>query len=690
MSQSKKTEIVIDIFYNVYQYNLAKNINYYLNAKNIATHLITDINEMLFYNKNLKYKHNILFILSYSRLNPNIHAVLKDSKYVIFQLENLIENVNIHKYIELFKHAMYIYDYNSYNIKYYSDFIKPKINIFKPPIYTKDTIDILFYGTLNERRNKILSDLKKKFNITVVTNVFGEPLNELIKRSKIILNISYYNNSLLETTRLNECIQFNSIIISETPKLNHDDIYKDKVIFIHPIVGDYTEISYHIEQIQKKNYIVKDINDQFNQTLNRTIMNYFNEQKYKLLFHKINLKCVRPKPMDYKIDQYELYSKKLFAHLHCYDISQFTNIYDYYVFDLSKYFHIVVTYSIGYLDKQYNHMTILKIPNNGLDIGAKMLMVKYLKDKDIAYDYIYFMHSKTDQNLRHMYFDTLFDNMDVIVSNLYDYEGYFPNLLYNLYNQYNVKLSNQTKNVDFNYNYTNELKQYLNVKDLQKNTFAEGNVYILKQTICDKLYGDERLYPLLNEMDENDYVYLQNIYKRPLEEIYQKFKHNYQTKMIHDGQIEHAFERSVMSLCDSYYIAKPCITILITNGELIPHILEQSYKVNIICSDYVNREHYENVKYVEDQNFQDMIKYVTSGWLLFLEIDYRYNNKQALSNISKYLYNRTNIIKMNIPGIDHLCYSNVIIHHSIKWDALYIQNIRKNFMECNDNYIIKI
>ena len=690
MSQPKKQDIVIDIFYNIYQYNLAKNINHYLNSKNIATHMISDVNEMLFYNKNLKYKQNILFILSYSRLNPSVHSLLKESKYVIFQLENLIENVNIHKYIELLKNAMYIYDYNSYNLKYYSDSIKPKVHIFNPPIYTNDTIDILFYGTLNERRNKILSDLKKKFSITIVTNVFGEKLNELIKRSKIVLNISYYNNSLLETTRLNECIQYNTMVISETPKLNMDEQYKDKVIFIQPIVGDYSEICFHIEQLQKKNAIVININQQFNHVMNKTIMNYFNEQKYQLLFHKINLNCVRKKSMEYNIDQYEIYSKKLFAHLHCYDISQFSAIYDYYVYDISKYFHIVVTYSIGYLDKQYNHITILKIPNNGLDIGAKMMMIKYMKEKQIDYDYIYFMHSKTDPTLRHLYFDTLFDNMDMIVPSIYDYEGYFPNLVYNLYKQFNIKLSNQTKNIDFNYSYTNELKQYLNVKDPNMNTFIEGNVYILKKNICEIIYGDERLYPLLNEMDENDYVYLQNMYKRPIQEIFDKFKHNFQTKMVHDGQIEHAFERTILSLCNNYFVVKPILNVLIHNGELIPHILEQSYKVNIICTDYVNRENYENVKYVEDTQFQDMIKYVTSGWLLFLEIDFRYNNKQALSNISNYLYNHTNIIKMNIKGVDNMCYSNIIIHNSIKWEALYIQNIRKNFVETNDNYIIKI
>ena len=535
-----------------------------------------------------------------------------------------------------------------------------------------------------------MSDLKKKYTITIVTNVFGEKLNELIKRSNIVLNISYYNNSLLETTRLNECIQYNTMVISETPKLNMDEQYKDKVIFIQPIVGDYSEICFHIELLQKKNAIVNNINEQFNNVMNKTIMNYFNEQKYQLLFHKINLNCVRKKSMEYNIDQYEIYSKKLFAHLHCYDISQFNAIYDYYVYDISKYFHIVVTYSIGYLDKQYNHITILKIPNNGLDIGAKMMMLKYMKEKQIEYDYIYFMHSKTDPTLRHLYFDTLFDNMDIIVPIIYDYEGYFPNLVYNLYKQFNIKLSNQTKNIDFNYSYTNELKQYLNVKDPNMNTFIEGNVYILKKNICETIYGDERLYPLLNEIDENDYVYLQNIYKRPIQEIYDKCKHNFQTKMIHDGQIEHAFERTILSLCNNYFIVKPILNVLIHNGELIPHILEQSYKVNIICTDYVNRENYENVKYVEDTQFQDMIKYVTSGWLLFLENDFRYNNKQALSNISNYLYNHTNIIKMNIKGVDNMCYSNIIIHNSIKWEALYIQNIRKNFVETNDNYIIKI
>jgi hypothetical protein len=690
----KENDIVIDIYFNVYQYNLAKTINLYLNKHNIATYMTTNINQIIHYNKINKYQKHILFILSYVNIPPNFQSQLENSKYVIYQLENLIENINIHKYNELFKHAMYIYDYSEYNIRYYPEIMIDKIKIISPPIDTKDKIDILFYGTLNERRLKILNYLKTKYNVVIITNVFGEKLIEMIKRSKIILNISYYNNSLLEISRINECIQFNSHIISETPKVNSDEyqnLYKDKVIFIKPIINDYSELCYKIEKFLNNDIIIQNINDRFHLIMNKTIMNYFNEQKYKMLFHKVNLHCVRKKNMDYNVDQYEIYTRKLFCHIHCFDLSNFTNIFSNYLYDISRYFHIIVTYSVGVLDKIYNHMTIIKVNNNGFDIGGKMMMIKYLNDKKIYYDYVFFLHSKSDNNLRHEYFDTLYDNMEYIVKNIYNYDGYFPNLLYKLFPNYNIKLNNMIKNNDFNYIYTSELKSYLNI-DPTKNTFCEGNVYILSKPICEKIFGDERLYVLLNESDENDYVYLQNIYKLPIINLYHKFKHNYQTRMIHDGLFEHSFERCVMPLCNNHYIAKPIINIIIRESSLIPHILEQKYSnLHIICSEHIDATDYANVTYVRETEFTDMIKHVTKGWLLFLESNYRYNDSNAIHNLSKYLYNSTNIIKVNITNSsEKISYNNIIIHNSNKWEAMYIENMKKHCIECNDKYIIKL
>ena len=41
-------------------------------------------------------------------MSNSFHSQLQNSKYVIYQLENLIENVNIHKYNELFKYYVHL------------------------------------------------------------------------------------------------------------------------------------------------------------------------------------------------------------------------------------------------------------------------------------------------------------------------------------------------------------------------------------------------------------------------------------------------------------------------------------------------------------------------------------------------------------------------------------------------------
>ena len=200
------------------------------------------------------------------------------------------------------------------------------------------------------------------------------------------------------------------------------------------------------------------------------------------------------------------------------------------------------------------------------------------------------------------------------------------------------------------------------------------------------------MYKLLNEPDENDYGYMQMVTKRTIQETYNKYKDHNHTTMIRDGLLEHSFERVVLSACNRYYIARPIINIIITDHKLIPHILQQDYiNINIICSEHTNQQDYgDKVKYVRDNSLQDMIKHVSFGWLLFLEGGYRYNNSNALTNISSYLYNSSNIIKIHILPNMPLCYTNIIIHNVNKWEALYIENIKRPFIESNNNYIVKI
>ena len=112
------------------------------------------------------------------------------------------------------------------------------------------------------------------------------------------------------------------------------------------------------------------------------------------LFHKYILGLADPKAdIKYQVRRalsLPVLKGGLLAHLHCYDISKFREIYGNYIETIYNYFSIIVTYSRGIVRNIMNkQIALLKIPNKGRDIGAKFCMVQYLKDHKIDYSYIF-------------------------------------------------------------------------------------------------------------------------------------------------------------------------------------------------------------------------------------------------------------------------------------------------------------
>lgn len=113
--------------------------------------------------------------------------------------------------------------------------------------YDSCTYDIFFYGHPNERRKKILEELTKVFGsgLKIGYGCYGEKKLSYIARSKIILNLHYYEKAGLETCRINEILNMNKIIVSEkspTDKLNMG-LYKDVVIFVDEIDNQLSNIN---------------------------------------------------------------------------------------------------------------------------------------------------------------------------------------------------------------------------------------------------------------------------------------------------------------------------------------------------------------------------------------------------------------------------------------------------------------
>ena len=235
------------------------------------------------------YMSNILrylffknFIISYivydiDPLNPNLHIIPFSQKvkkfpkkYIIYQLEQKDISKWIDKKYELsILLSVETWDYSQSNINKFTDLIKQKMIYYPIPIipynywdYKINNLDniipqnnILFYGSMNKIRetklNFLQMKLHPKYKIKIINNIYGHELFKEILNSKIILNIHYYENAILETYRINEALSCKKIVISEKPDSidsNNYNLYINKVIFIDNIEKMYEMIIYILEK----------------------------------------------------------------------------------------------------------------------------------------------------------------------------------------------------------------------------------------------------------------------------------------------------------------------------------------------------------------------------------------------------------------------------------------------------------
>lgn len=64
-------------------------------------------------------------------------------------------------------------------------------------------IDVLFYGSMGDRRDKVIADLRAAgCNTHAVFGVYGAERDKLIARSKVVLNMHHYNSKIFEIVRV--------------------------------------------------------------------------------------------------------------------------------------------------------------------------------------------------------------------------------------------------------------------------------------------------------------------------------------------------------------------------------------------------------------------------------------------------------------------------------------------------------
>lgn len=141
----------------------------------------------------------------------------------------------------------------------------PQINLKYLVNFDSCVYDIFFYGHPNDRRKQILNELTKHFGsgIKIGYGYYDEKKISYIARSKIILNIHYYEKSGLETCRINEILNLNKIVISENSPLDKSNmkLYSDIVVFVDKIEDDMSNMNLLIgilkQYLNKSTYLEK-------------------------------------------------------------------------------------------------------------------------------------------------------------------------------------------------------------------------------------------------------------------------------------------------------------------------------------------------------------------------------------------------------------------------------------------------
>jgi hypothetical protein len=98
---------------------------------------------------------------------------------------------------------------------------------------------VLFYGSINERRWHIIQSLKAHgVRTETVFGVYGNERDKLIARSKILLNVHFYEAKVFEVVRVSYLLANQRFVISERgANLLEEDTFSGGVVF-----ADYNDL----------------------------------------------------------------------------------------------------------------------------------------------------------------------------------------------------------------------------------------------------------------------------------------------------------------------------------------------------------------------------------------------------------------------------------------------------------------
>jgi len=130
-------------------------------------------------------------------------------------------NKNIFAWVSNFE----VWDYSDRNIEKLNEIGVNRTKLFKIGFQnelarldrskTKD-VDVLFYGSVNERRRNVIEKLiKNGLTVKTLFGVYGKERDEWIERSKLVLNHHFYKSQIFEIVRVFYLLTNSMVVVGE-------------------------------------------------------------------------------------------------------------------------------------------------------------------------------------------------------------------------------------------------------------------------------------------------------------------------------------------------------------------------------------------------------------------------------------------------------------------------------------------
>ena len=146
------------------------------------------------------------------------------SRYIAWQVEQVESRHWTPRYARLLQRATYTWHFSQQSLL--EKPTPPETSCVVPLPYAANKTctktctrngKILFYGGLNDRRNKLLQALRGRYgaNMIVQHSVWGKERDQAIQDADVIVNLHFYPRASLEMARINEVLRNGRKVVTE-------------------------------------------------------------------------------------------------------------------------------------------------------------------------------------------------------------------------------------------------------------------------------------------------------------------------------------------------------------------------------------------------------------------------------------------------------------------------------------------